>query len=603
MSPEQVRGEELDARSDLFSFGAVLYEMATARPAFSGGSPGMITDFILNRVPVPPGRVNPELRPKLEDIISKALEKDRRLRYQNASDLRTDLQRLKRDTESAQLALVAQGSTPTGPAHPWWRSKMALASGGIALAALLALGTWFAVFRPRGQGIDSLAVLPVVNTGGDPNTEYLADGITESLINSLSQLPNLAVMSRSSVFRYKGRDVDPQVVGRILKVQAVLTSRLMQYGDSLSISIELVDVHNNHHIWGEQYNRKLADLLSVQGEISGQITDKLRLKLTGGQKEALTKHYTENTEAYQLYLKGRFYWNKRTIDGFHSAIAQFRQAIEKDPNYALAYAGLADCYNLLGVWGNAPPGDTYPRGKAAATKALELDEKLAEAHASLGRNKIAYDWDWPGVRREFERALELNPNYATGHYWYSYYYFAMGRLDDAMREMQRAVELDPLSLNINAELGRALVYQGDYDAAIEQERKTLEMDPNFSIAHSILGAAYLQRARYADAISEAQNAGNSFVLARAYLNSGNIGKARIVVRNLKELSKTHYVSANAMALAYLGLNDKERAIEWLQRAYEERSLRPDFMRVDPAYDNVRSDPRFQELMRRAGLPS
>ncbi len=596
MSPEQALGENLDTRTDLFSFGAVLYEMATGHLAFSGTTTAAIHDAILHKAPTSPVRLNPTLPAELERIISKALEKERDVRYQHASDIRADMMRLKRDTDSGRAARAVD--VPAARRQRRW----VLALVVLALAAFLIFAGIYFSSRRIGGEIDSIAVLPFANASGDPNTEYLSDGITEAIINSLSQLPNLAVKSRNLVMRYKGRDTDAQGVGRELAVQAVLTGRVIQRRDALSISIELIDARSNNHIWGEQYNRKLADLLSLQEDISKDVTEKLRLRLTGEQKESLTKRYTQNTEAYQLYLKGRYYWNKRTADGFNSGITHFQQAIEKDPDYALAYAGLADCYTLLGVFGSVPPRETYPRGKAAATKALELDEKLAEAHASLARNKIAYDWDWSGARKEFERALELNPNYATAHYWYSYYYFAMGRLDDAARENKRAVELDPLSLNINAEMGTALLYQRQYDRAIEQERKTLEMDPNFGVAHGILGRAYLQQGRYADAITEAQKAPSRFVLARAYLKSGNIGKAQKVVEDLKDLSKRSYVTANAIALAYIGLDDKERAFEWLEKAYEDRSLRPDLMRVDPAYDNLRSDPRFQDLMRRAGLP-
>ncbi len=621
MSPEQARAENLDARTDLFSFGTVLYEMATGRQAFSGNTSAVIFEAILDREPIPTLRLNPELPPRLEEIINKALEKDRGMRYQSASELRTDLKRLKRDTNSGRSsALVGEASGPprerprragVDSALPYQlrrRWKWAtLGIAGLTVAAAMVVASFY-LLTGRGKAIDSIAVLPFANASADSNTEYLSDGITEGIINSLSQLPNLTVKSRNLVMRYKGRGEDAQGVGRELAVQAVLTGRVIQRGDALSISIELIDARNNNHLWGEQYNRKFADLLSLQEDISKDVTEKLRLRLTGEQKEALTKRYTQNTEAYQLYLKGRYYWNKRTADGFHTGITYFQQAIEKDPNYAVAYAGLADCYNLLGSWGQVPPRETYPRGKAAATKALELDEKLAEAHASLAWAKLTYDWDWSGARREFERALELNPNYATAHVWYAFYYYAMGRPDDGVREMKRALELDPLSLIINAELGRALIYQRQYDRAIEQERKTLEMDPSFGAAHVLLGMAYLEKARYAEAITEAQKAPlavtywRSLVLARTYLKSGNIGKAQKVVEDLKDFSKRRHLSAYEMAGAYIGLDDKERGFEWLQKAYEERSLRPDVMRVDPAIDNLRSDPRFQDLMRRVGLP-
>jgi len=603
MSPEQVRGEELDARTDLFSFGLVLYEIATGRQAFSGNTAAVISEAILNRTPAPAGRSNPDLPPKLEDVINKALEKDRRLRYQSAGEMHADLARLKRDIDGERSVSAAQRDpvpAPTAASRRWrvWRWSAA----PIAAAAFVAL---FAASRyltgGRSATIDSIAVLPFVNASADPSTEYLTDGITEALINSLSQLPDIVVMSRSSVFRYKGRDVDPQAVGRDLKVHAVLTARLVQRDDNLSISTELVDVRNNLHVWGERYNRRLADVLALQEDISRDITNQLRAKLSREQREALTKRPTQNTDAYQSYLKGRYQWNKRTEQGFRSAIELFQDAIEKDPSYALAYAGLGDCYTLLGAWNILPPRDAYPRGKAAAMKALELDEKLAEAHASLARNKIGFDWDWAGARTEFERALQLSPGYATGHYWYSYYYLAMGRLDDAAREMRRAVELDPLSVNISAEMGRTLVYQRQFAAAIEQERKALELDPAFALAHEWLGMAYLYTARYAEALAEGQASANPPVVARAYFKTGDMANARKTVTSLKELSKSRFVSAYRVAQTYTGLEDKEQAFEWLERAFEERTLRADFMKVDPWFDNLRGDPRFASLMRRAGL--
>jgi len=599
MSPEQVRGEELDARTDLFSFGLVLYELATGRPAFSGATAPVIADEILNRPPTGPCRVNPELPAKLEDVIGKALEKDRHLRYQSAGEIRTDLARLKRDLDgeraasAVNLAASAPRDDPSRP-RSWWKW-----AGGAAAVALLGAAVYLAtVWRAP---IDSIAVLPFVNASADPNTEYLTDGITESLINRLSRLPNLAVMSRSSVFRYKGREVDPQTAGRELKVRAVLATRVVRNDDNLSISTELVDVRNNQHLWGQRYDRKLADVISLQDEISRGITNELRLRLDREQEAALTKRYTQNTEAYNAYLKGRYQWNRRTEEGLRSAIVQFQDAIARDPTYALAYAGLGDCYTQLGVWNYVRPRETFPLGKAAAARAIELDDTLAEAHASLARNKIGPDWDWPGARVEFERALQLDPRYGTAHYWYSYYFLAMGDLDRAAREVTLAVELDPLSVNTNAEVGRTLLYQRQYDAAIAQERKTLELEPAASIAHEMLVHAYLATARYAEALDEANKQQKSSLTIAAYAALGDLRSAQRGVLDLIQHSRATYVPAYEIAYAYTALGDTTEAFRWLERAYEDGSLRPDFMRFDPWFDRVRGDERFKALMRRAGL--
>src|SRR5437879_4432682 len=447
MSPEQARGEELDARTDLFSFGVVLYEMATGKLPFQGNTSAVIFNAILSKVPTPPTRLNPELPSKLEEIINKALEKDRKLRYQSGADLRTDLARLKRDTDSGR-SVVGSPSAEATP-QPWWRSKAVLGVSAIVSVMVLVGAGWFYGFRGRGETIDSVAVLPFVNASGDPNSEYLSDGITESLINSLSQLPHLKVMSRDSAFRYKGKETDAQTVGRALGVRAIFKGRIMQRGDNLDISAELVDARDDSHIWGEQYSRRSADIFALQGEIAKEITTTLRMRLSSEDEKRMAKSYTANPEAYQDYLKGRYWWNKRTEAGITKGIEYFQQAIEKDPSYALAYSGLADSYSLLANNGLVPAKDAYPRAKEAAQKAMEIDDRLAEAHVSLGYVRTQFEWDWPGAERELRRSIELNPAFAIAHDRYGTTLGRMGRLEEAVAEKRRAVELDPLSLMIN----------------------------------------------------------------------------------------------------------------------------------------------------------
>ncbi len=602
MSPEQVLGKEVDHRTDIFSLGVVLYEMATGRLPFTGTSSSETMDRVLHAKPEAIARFNYDVPAELERIIRKCLEKDRERRYQSARELLVDLRNSKRESDSR----VAAAEKVTQPQRPLRRT--ALVASGLAILILGAV----ALYSRLGSraAIDSLAVLPFVNVSGDPNTEYLSDGIAESLIINLSQLPHLKVISLSSVLRYKGREIDLQSVGRDLGVRAVLVGRLVQRGDSLSIGAELVDSRDKSHIWGEQYNRKFADILSVQEELSREISEELRLQLSGEEKQRLSKRFTSNNDAYQDYLHGRYYWNKRTLEGFKRAIGYFDRAIQKDPNYALAYSGLADCFSTRGLreW-DLPPRDAFPKAKAAATKALAIDDTLAEAHTSLAFAIWYYDWDWPAAEAKFKRALELNANYPVAHQWYGSYLSSMGRHGEAIAEKKRAVELDPLSLVMNRSAGWTFYFARHYDEAIEQYQKTLELDPNFTLAHLWLGEAYKQKGMHEQAIAELQRAmvlsgedhAKLAALGHAYAFSGRRAEATKILEKLEEMSKRSYVPPYDFAVIFAGLGDKDKAVEWLQKAYEDRSAYLVYLNVEPVWDSLRSDPRFTDLLQRMRL--
>jgi len=610
MSPEQVRGEELDARTDLFSLGIVLYEMATGQQAFTGNTSGIIFEAILNRAPIPPVRLNPAIPPQLEMIISKALEKDRGLRYQTASDLRADLQRLKRDTDSAR-ALPTTGYTTRYALRRNWPH---LAWGGVLIALLVVFGLAAGNLRERIFGrtgaarIESIAVLPFTNVSKDSKTEYLSDGITESLINSLSQLPNLTVMSRNTVFRYKDQATDPERVGRDLGVQAILTGRLVQSEDDLLISVNLEDVQDKRQLWGEQYKRKLSNLVSVQEEIAADIYGRLRPRLVGEEKKWLSKRSTENAEAYQFYLQGLFYWNKWTEADFKKAAEYFKQSVQKDPRYALAYAGLADTYNQLGEAGYLPPSEALPEAKIAALQALAIDDTLGEAHTSLGLVEEHYNWDWVSAEREFKRAIDLNPSSATAHLWYGNYLANMGRSEDGMRETKKARELDPFSLIINTILGRQLYFASQNDQAVEQLRKVLELDPNFTPARRTLEAVFAQMGRHTEAVAEREKfvslLGSPELAASIeedFSKSGYNGVLRSWLDGMTELSKHSYVSSFEIAVIHARLGEKEQTLTWLEKAYDEHDSGLPSLGVDPLFNSVRGDARFQALLKRLGL--
>jgi serine/threonine protein kinase/tetratricopeptide (TPR) repeat protein len=599
MSPEQVRGDTLDSRTDIFSLGLLLYEMATGRQAFGGSAAGRIIEAVLTRSPAPARSINSQIPAALEEIINKALHKDRDQRYQHAADLRADLLQLERGPDSGWRVAVQNNRSVPPATIPSQQSASPLTP---------ATGT----IRPErvSKIIDSLAVLPFENASRDPEHEYLSDGIAGSLINNLATVPKLRVMAQSTVFRYRGRGLDPQTVGRELNVRAVLTGRIMQSGDSLRIGAELVDVPTGSRLWGAQYDRKPGDIFSIQDDISNEISEKLRLKLTRAEKKRLTKRQTANADAYRLYLKGRHHWDRWTEDGFYKAIEYFQQAVEKDPAYALAHAGVADSYVLLGWNSYLLPKEAFPKAKIAAMRALRLDPDLGEAHAPLAAALWLYDWQWPEAQAEFRRSLELNPAYPTANHWYTEYLMTMGRLDEVIAGMQKSQELDPLSLILSVAIGWACYVARRYDDAIEQFRRTVELEPNYPMTRWFLGLVLRKIGRHADAIAEGEkgvklSGGSPLMNASLAQTLATAGKREEAVRILDELTslaKQKYVSSYFLAGIHVGLGDHDRALEYLEKAYDEHSHWLLYLHLDPGMDPLRSHPRFQDLLRRIGLP-
>lgn len=477
----------------------------------------------------------------------------------------------------------------------------------LGLAAIGAAAVLYFAFRDRP--LDSLAVLPFTNVGNDPGTEYLSDGITESIINNLSGLPKLAVRSFSSTERYKGKSVSPDEAGKQLKVRAVLTGRMVRRGDDLSISTELVDVDHNRQLWGSQYSVKAAELLAMQEQISKEISEKLQLQLSGAEMHRMmTRHSTEDAEAYQLYLQGRFQWNKRTLEGLQASLEYFQQAIQKDPRYPLAYAGQADAYASLADFNVLPTREVMPKVRSAAAKAIELDDSLAEAHTSLAWARF-HDWDWDGTEKEFRRAISLNASYPTAHVWYADFLSSMGRFDEAEAELRRASEANPLSPVINAAMATRLYYARQYAAAVEQCQKTLAMEPSFVPAHLLLGRAELLNGDLTQAAAELKKAlelseGDTNELAAVgygYAVAHQAAEARSVLGDLKERAKQTYVQPMALAMIHLGLGEQNATFDALGKAFDDRSAGLVYLKVEPAFDPIRSDARFGELLGKIGL--
>jgi len=609
MSPEQVRGEPADSRSDIFSLGVTLYEALSGHRPFAGENTAVTASAILTTEPALLTRYNPAIPDELQRIVRKCLEKDRERRYRTAADLHVDLQNLTRDSQSRPIASMG------GPVAPRSARRAPRLLAVAAVVAALGVAGWYAVSQlgpaqAPPPTISAIAVLPFVNSNRDPNTEYLSDGITESIINAFSQLPRLRVMARTTSFRYKNKDVDPARAGRELGVDAVVTGKVLQLADTLAIQADLVRVSDGAQLWGERFDRKLADVLAVQDEIARQITEKLRLRLTGEEQQLVTKRFTDNTDAYNLFLRGRYFYGRTSEEGLDKSITFYQQAIAADPNYALAYVGLAQSYATLGgVFGFRSPRDAWPRVLEFAVKAVALDPKLGEAHVALAAYKLQYEWDWPGAEAELKQAITFNPNYGGAHTTYGSYYSSIGQLDRAMSERKIAQALDPLSPFATANVGYPYYYAKRYDEAIEHYRKAVELDPNYPWAHLWIGQAYVQKGLHQqalDAILECirlsgGDTRTKATLGHAYAVAGRRGEALQVLDELKKASTSRYVSPYFLALIYVGLKDDDRALDALDAAYAERHPYLTFLKVEPVFERLRSHPRFIDLQRRVGL--
>jgi eukaryotic-like serine/threonine-protein kinase len=609
MSPEQARGDDVDHRTDVFSFGVVLYEMATGQPAFAGRTTAVIFDEILNKRPAPPSTLNRTLRSDIDGIIARALAKNPGDRYQSAGELGRDLAQARHDLslDGTSSARIRRSATRIAP-----RRQVLIA---LAIVASIALGVAALISRdPRATTvadgpIDSIAVLPFVNASGTEDADYLSEGIAGTLTNNLAQIEGLRVIPRTLAARYKTQTVDPAQAGRDLNARAVVTGRVIQRGDRLTVQAELIDVAKVAQLWGEQFNRPLADVLTVQADISKAIADNLRLRLTTEDEKGLLAHTPTSAVAYQLYLRGQYAAGKRTRDGYHQATQYFNQAIERDPSYALAHAGLADVFIWQAYWGYLPSREAYQKALGAANRAVTLDERLAEGHAALGWISLHHDWDWAKSEREYQRALTLDPTNALIVYAYGESLGTRGRMDEAIAQIRRAAALDPLSGRIATSVGFMLTNARRYDEAIEALKKAIALEPDQTLARLDLARAYRLSGSNDLAIKESEAMlssgdplGPSFVAA-SYAHANRRREALEIVNGM--IAKTRETGQGSLliALVYAALRDKEQAFAWLEQAYQERDTFLAWLKVDPEFDVLHADPRFADLVRRIGIPS
>jgi eukaryotic-like serine/threonine-protein kinase len=610
MSPEQVRGEEVDLRSDLFSFGTMVYEMVSGRQPFAGASAAATASAILTHEPLPLIRFAPDVPDELQRIVRKCLDKDREHRYQSARDLEIDLKNIRRQSESLQ----AQPSPPATPINPprsfrSWRPVFA----ALALVALLGAGlVYFWAFRRPGANavptIQSLAVLPLGNLSGDSAQEYFADGMTEALTTELARLGALRVISRTSAMQYKGARKSLPEIANELKVDGIVEGSVLRSGQRVKIDVKLIRAGSDEHLWANTYVRDLTDILVLQSDVARDIAKQVQIKLSSSDTARLSNAAKVNPEAHDAYLRGRFYWSKGEREDLETARKHFEEALLKDPRYAPAYAGLADYYSVLPFYTNARPDEVFPKAKENVAKALEFDSSLAEAHGTKAYISTYYDWDWQTAEQEFQRSLALNPNDGTLRHRYSRYLSSVGRVTEALAEIERARLLDPSDLVIKANVGVIYFFDRQYDRAIEELQKVLRDYPDFSTAHWGLGLAFAQKGKYEQALPEVEKAAqrrgtNSLAsLGHIYGLMGRKKEARDILSELKKRGEERDVSDYQLALVYIGLDEKDAAIEALEQAYRERSTLMTYLKMDPRLDSLRSNPKFQDLLRNMNFP-